>query len=114
RVTGGAAGPSAIELPRRQRRDICQRSERRVSEGRGDRPGALQDGDVVDEATVLVGQNCCSQELAPVEHSSPEQDCPFVVAYLIGVFEIIDDAGSLGQEPEREVLAVEVRDRGRG
>src|SRR6202042_3968699 len=76
----------AIELPRRQRHDICQRSERRVSEGRGDRPGALQDGDVVDEATVLVGQNCCSQELAPVEHSSPEQDCPFVVAYLIGVF----------------------------
>jgi len=100
---------AVIELPGWQWHDIRQLAEYPVPEARGDSPGALQDSDVADEASSLVGQDCCSGDLAPGQDSLPEQDEPFVVAYLIGVFEIVDDAGSLGQVPERGFLAVQVR-----
>src|SRR3981081_1950633 len=52
RVRRGLRGVRAvIGLPCGQRDDIGQRAERRVPEIRGEPPGALQDGDVADQAS---------------------------------------------------------------
>jgi hypothetical protein len=114
RVGVWRGGLAVIELPGRQRDGVGERGEYPVPEVRGDSPGALQDGDVVDQASGRVGQDCYSGDLALGQGSLPEQDQPFVVAYLIGVFEIVDDAGSPSEVPQREFLAVQVRGQGRG
>src|ERR1700722_8639831 len=108
----GVGGTAIPELPGWQRHDAGQRGEYPVPEVRGHSPGSLQDGDVVDQSSRLAGQDRRPGELALIQDSVPEQDEPLIIAYLIGVFELIDDAGSRPEIPQRAFLAVQVFGQG--
>jgi hypothetical protein len=103
-----------VEQPRRQRHDIGQGAQHRVAEAGDDSPGAQQDGDVSDQAAGLVREDGHPADLAIIDDARPEQEDPVRVGHLVRVSEVPDDAGGLTEEPEREVLAVQVLGEDRG